>query len=77
MNVSFSSAAPLTFQVYNSETAVARAAAIDHRQDAARCRPERQRAGLDWRHPRDGKYLIAVGGGLAAPASSSLTVSLQ
>jgi len=83
MNVSLSSAAPLTFQVYNSETAVARAAdgspLITGKTlpDAGPADNARAWIGA---LPRDGKYLIAVGGGpggLVAPTPYSLTVSLQ
>jgi hypothetical protein len=80
MNLSLSSAAPLTFQVYNSETAVARAAdgsPLITGKTLPDAGPSDSARAWIGAIPRDGKYLIAVGGGLTAPAPYSLTVSLQ
>ena len=80
MNVSISSAAPITFQVYNSETTVARAAdgsPLITGKTLPDAGPSDNARAWIGAIPRDGKYLIAVGGGLAAPAPYSLTVSLQ
>jgi hypothetical protein len=83
MNVSIVSAAPIAFQVYNPETTVARAAdgspLITGKTlpDAGPADNARAWIGA---LPRDGKYLIAVGGGpggLVAPTPYGLTVSLQ
>ena len=83
MNVSLSSAAPLTFQVYNSETAVARAAdgspLITGRTlpDAG---PNDNAQAWVGAIPRDGTSLITDGAGPSAPTAPtpySLTVSLQ
>ena len=80
MNVSLSSAAPLTFQVYNSETAVARAAdgsPLITGKTLPDAGPSDNARAWIGAIPRDGKYLIAVGGGLAAPAPYSRMVTLQ
>jgi hypothetical protein len=80
MNVSLSSAAPLTFQVYNSETAVARAAdgsPLITGKTLPDAGPSDNARAWIGAIPRDGKYLIAVGGGLATPAPYSLMVTLQ
>ena len=83
MNVSLSSAAPLTFQVYNSETAVARAAdgsPLITGKTLPDAGPSDNARAWIGAIPRDGKYLITVGAGAsgsAAPTPYSLTASLQ
>jgi hypothetical protein len=65
MNVSLSSAAPLTFQVYDSETAVARAAdgsPLITGKTLPDAGPNDNARAWIGAIPRDGKYLIAVGG---------------
>ena len=80
MNVSLSSAAPLTFQVYNSETAVSRAAdgsPLITGKTLPDAGPSDNARAWIGAIPRDGRYLIAVSAGLAASAPYSLMVSLQ
>jgi hypothetical protein len=83
MNVSISSAGPLAFQVYSPDTTVARAAdgspLITGRTlpDAG---PGDNAQAWVGAIPRDGNYLITVGGGPSGPSAAtpySLTVSLQ
>jgi hypothetical protein len=83
MNVSISSAAPIAFQVYNPDTTVARAvdaSPLVTGKTLPDAGPNANAQAWIGAIPRDGKYLIAVGGGPGGPAAPTpygLTVSLQ